>query len=103
MKLLKIAFAGFCILTVITGCGTSGKYIIQSSPKGADIFVDDNLIGKTPVTINIPFEENFQKVLEKRIITLKLKGYKEFKSAIGYEGDKYKVLDFRLEPVTPQK
>ena len=33
-------FAGILFLTLLTGCGTSGQYIVKSQPPGAEILID---------------------------------------------------------------
>lgn len=85
-------------LLFLTGCGTSGRFIVKSEPAGAEIFVDGQPFGKTPTTVQIPFTENKQMVTEKKIISLKLKGYKEIKEVLSYQGDTSRVLSFQLEP-----
>ena len=100
--IIKVIFI-FPLLFMLSGCGVSGSYTILSTPKGADILVDGKMIGKTPTTVDVSFTKNVQKVMEKKIIAVKLKGYKEAKEVLSYEGDSSKVLNFKLDPETPQK
>ena len=86
------------MLALLAGCGTSGQYIVKSQPPGADILVDGECVGKTPSTISIPFPENKQLVREKRLISLRLNGYREAKEILCYEGEQARVLTFELEP-----
>lgn len=37
-------------------------------------------------------------VTEKKIISLKMSGYKEMKDVLTYQGNTSKTLDFKLEP-----
>lgn len=90
--------AGMLLLTFLAGCGTSGQYIVKSKPTGAEILVDDEKYGTTPATISVPFPENKQLIREKRIISLRLKGYREAKEVLCYEGEQARVLTFELEP-----
>ena len=39
------------VLLVGTGCATNKSIQIQSSPSGADVFVDGRLMGKTPLVL----------------------------------------------------
>ncbi len=95
---MKRGIAGILCLTFLAGCGTSGQYIVKSQPAGAEILVDGETYGKTPCTISVPFPENKQLVREKRLISLRLKGYREAKEILCYEGEQAKVLSFDLEP-----
>jgi len=95
---VKRGLAGILFLTFLAGCGTSGQYIVKSKPVGAEILVDDEKYGSTPATISVPFPENKQLVREKRIISLRLKGYREAREVLCYEGEQAKVLTFELEP-----
>lgn len=83
---------------LLAGCGTSGQYIVKSQPSGAEILVDGECVGKTPATISVPFPENRQLVREKRLISLRLDGYREAREVLCYEGDQARVLNFELEP-----
>jgi len=100
--IIKVIFI-FCLLFMLSGCSVVCNYTIQSTPKGADILVDGKMIGKTPATVDISFTDNSQKVTEKKIIFVKLEGYKEFKEILSYEGDSSKKLNFELDPETSQK
>ena len=91
-------FAGILFLTLLTGCGTSGQYIVKSQPPGAEILIDGECVGKTPSTISVPFPENKQLIREKRLISLRLNGYREAKEILCYEGEQARVLTFELEP-----
>jgi|GEM_PF-4883961 len=86
----------------LAGCGTYSSFTVKSAPSGADILVDGKVMGKTPATIKVPFPENNQLVREKKIVSVKLKGYKEVKEILCYEGDTCKLLNFELvaEPVS---
>ncbi len=95
---MKRGLAGVLFLTLLAGCGTSGQYIVKSKPTGAEILVDGECVGKTPSTISVPFPENRQLIREKRLITLRLKGYREAKEVLCYEGEQARVLSFELEP-----
>ncbi len=86
------------LLALLAGCGTSGQYIVKSKPAGAEILVDGEPYGTTPSTISVPFPENKQLVREKRLISLRLKGYREAKEILCYEGEQAKVLNFDLVP-----
>lgn len=88
----------FGMLALFTACGTSGQYIVKSRPVGAEILVDGEPVGTTPATISVPFPENRQSVREKRLISLRLKGYREAREILCYEGDQARVLNFELEP-----
>ncbi len=80
----------------LAGCGTYSSFTIKSSPSGADILVDGKAMGKTPATIKVPFPENNQLVREKKIVSLKLKGYKEAKEILSYGENTDKLLNFEL-------
>lgn len=95
---MKRGLSGMLFLALLAGCGTSGQYIVKSKPTGAEILVDGESVGKTPSTISVPFPENKQLIREKRLITLRLKGYREAKEVLCYEGEQARVLTFELEP-----
>lgn len=80
----------------LAGCGTYSSFNVKSAPSGADILVDGKPMGKTPAIIKVPFPENNQLVREKKIVSVKLKGYKEVKEILCYEGDSGKPLSFEL-------
>lgn len=88
-----------CLLLLV-GCGTSGQFVVKSEPAGAEIFIDGRPFGRTPATLQVPFVENKQMVTEKKIISLKMSGYKEMKDVLTYQGNTSKTLDFKLEPVS---
>ncbi len=98
MKQPLFAFLAFLTMAVLAGCGTSGQYIVKSRPAGAEILVDGEPYGTTPATISVPFPEGKQPVREKRLISLRLKGYREAKDTLCYEGEQARVLSFELEP-----
>jgi hypothetical protein len=87
------------LLLFFTGCGTSGQFVVKSEPAGAEILVDGKPMGRTPATVSILFLENKQLVTEKKIITLRLKGYREVKEVLSYQGNNSQLLNFRLEPL----
>ena len=80
----------------MTGCGTYGTFTVNTDPPNAEIFVDGKPMGKTPATIKVAFPEDKQLVREKKIIALRLRGYKEVKDVLTYEEDLKKVLNFKL-------
>ena len=61
------------------------------------------MIGKTPANVDIAFTENNQKVMERKILSVKREGYKEVNEVISYDGVSSKVLNFELDPDTLQK
>ncbi|TWJ19053.1 PEGA domain-containing protein [Geobacter argillaceus] len=95
---MRNCFVYVFMLALLSGCGTSGQYIVKSQPTGAEILVDGEKLGTTPATISVDFPENKQLVREKRLISLRLKGYREAKEVLCYEGDQARVLNFELEP-----
>ncbi len=80
----------------MTGCGTYGTFTINTDPQSAEIFVDGKPMGKTPATIKVEFPEDKQLVREKKIIALRLRGYKEVKDLLAYEENTRKILNFKL-------
>ena len=102
--LIKVIFM-FCLHFILSGCSTLllCNYTIQSTPTGADILVDGTMIGKTPANVDIAFTENNQKVMERKILSVKREGYKEVNEVISYDGVSSKVLNFELDPDTLQK
>ena len=89
---------GMFLLALLAGCGTSGQYIVKSQPAGAEILVDGKPMGTTPATISVPFPGNRQLDREKRLISLRLTGYRVAQEILCYEGDQARVLNFELEP-----
>lgn len=58
-------FAGFALS--FAGCA-SNKLVIDSEPSGSAIFINDQPMGKTPLTIDykkLPYEDNFELRIEK--------------------------------------
>ena len=73
---MKRCLAAFCLLTLLSGCATivssTKQHVgVSSTPTGADVTVDDQLIGKTPVVANLK---------RKNIHTIKIEmaGYKPY-------------------------
>jgi hypothetical protein len=88
---------------VLAGCASAPTFTIKTDPSGADIFVDGKSVGKTPATIKVKFKENAQMVTEKKILAVKLPGYKEKKEVISPEGAPIKTLEFALVPELNEK
>ena len=87
-----------CVLLLLAGCATKPSYTVMTQPPGADIFVDGKLVGKTPATINVVFTENVQMVTEKKILTVKLQGYKTKKELLSPGGERHTALNLTLVP-----
>ncbi len=85
-----------CCLLLVVGCATIPSFTVLTDPSGADIYVDGALVGKTPATIKVEFKENAQMVTEKKILMVKLPGYKVRKEVISLEGVSNKTLDLIL-------
>jgi len=83
---------------LLAGCATTSTITIKTDPPGANIYVDGKSIGQTPVTIKLKFAENAQMVTEKKILAVKLAGYREKKEIISLEGTSQKTLEFLLMP-----
>ncbi len=87
----------FCFI-LLAGCASAPTFTIKTDPAGADILVDGKNVGKTPATIKVKFTENAQMVTEKKILAVKLPGYREKKEVISSEGALIKTLEFALVP-----
>ncbi len=95
--MIKQARTTFLLLIILmTGCATYETFSVNTDPPSAEIFVDGKLMGKTPATIKVEFPEDKQLVREKKIIALRLRGYKEVKDLLTYEENIKKVLNFKL-------
>lgn len=92
----------FCFL-LLAGCASAPKFTVKTDPAGADIFVDGERVGKTPATIKVKFTENAQMVTEKKILCVKLAGFREQKEVICPEGAPIKTLEFTLVPEVNEK
>ena len=53
MRTSRPAFLACLVLLVLTGC-VDRLLVVESTPAGADLFLDDEAVGKTPA--RIPFE-----------------------------------------------
>jgi hypothetical protein len=84
-------------ILLLAGCASAPLFAVVTDPAGADIFVDGKLVGKTPATIKVTFTENSQMVMEKKILIVKLSGYKEKKEVISYNKGNT-ALKFQLAP-----
>jgi hypothetical protein len=91
-------FASIAIFILLSaGCASAPSFSIVTDPAGADIFIDGKQVGKTPAVIKVKFVENSQMVLEKKILVVKLPGYKEKREVISScEGTA--TLKFQLMP-----
>jgi hypothetical protein len=87
----------FCFI-LLASCTTTSTITIKTDPPGANIYVDGKSIGQTPATIKVKFSENAQMVPEKKILAVKLSGYREKKEVISLEGTSQKTLEFLLVP-----
>ncbi len=67
------------------------QVVIESEPSGADIYIDDNFMGKTPVTVKLSGKNG-----EQKRIVLKKEGYKPVSSTFFFSND-LKKLDYKLE------
>ncbi len=92
-----LSVTAYClILLILIGCATTSSFTVLTYPAGADIYVDGEPAGKTPTTIKVKFTENEQMVTDKKILMVKLPGYKVQKEVISPEGASHKTLDFTL-------
>ena len=71
---------GFVFLVSCTGCATilkkkSVDVEINSEPAGADVFIDNNRVGRTPLTINLPHRNP-------AVVGLKKEGYEDITHTI---------------------
>ena len=87
-----------CFL-LLAGCATTSTITVKTDPAGADIYVDGKRIGQTPATIEMKFAENAQMVSERKILAVKLSGYRERREIIFPEGTSQKTL----ERASPQR
>ena len=92
----------FCFV-FLAGCATTSTFTVKTDPAGADIYVDGRRLGQTPATIQVKFSENAQMVTEKKILTVKLNGYRERKEVISPEGIPQKTLEYLLVPEANEK
>ncbi len=88
------------LLLFLTGCAAAPlpNIKVTSLPAGADIYVDGRAVGKTPAAILVDFPENHQLVREKKLLTLRLSGYKEQRQVIGYSAEAERLFNFQLIP-----
>ncbi len=101
---MKNIFSGilFCFI-FLAGCAATSTFTVKTNPAGADIYVDGERIGQTPATIKVKFSENAQMVTEKKILAVKLRGYREKKEVISPEDITQKTLEFALVPELNEK
>lgn len=85
-----------CCLMLLVGCATTPSFTVLTDPAGADIYVDGAPAGKTPAIIKVKFTENAQLVTEKKILMVKLPGYKVKKEVISPEGALHRTLNLTL-------
>lgn len=45
-----------CIVLIATSCERSQEITVESEPEGANVYVDDNLVGQSPINVNISSE-----------------------------------------------
>jgi tetratricopeptide (TPR) repeat protein len=65
--MLKLILVVTTLLLVLSGCGSS-KLVIESDPAGGEVYIDDKLMGKTPLTVaynTLPYEDNLTLRIEK--------------------------------------
>jgi len=96
MKNISRGILFFFIL--LASCATTSTITIKTDPPGANIYVDGKSLGQTPATIKVKFSENAQMVPEKKILAVKLSGYREKKEIISLEDTSHKTLEFLLVP-----
>ena len=87
MKVLILFFGSIAILLNLCAC-TPPQVIkveliqINSIPPGAEVFINGNLHGNTPTTINFKYDETFSSdgnlQSNNQILTVKLNGYYPF-------------------------
>jgi TolB-like protein len=65
----------------------SHKLTVYSAPKGAEVFVNNKVIGKTPLTRSVPTGSNFK-------IRIKYPGYKDWEKALSMTSDQ--VLEVEM-------
>ena len=51
--------------TIATGGGEDQAVRVSSTPRGADVFVNDELVGKTPMSIRLPRKDDHHVRIEK--------------------------------------
>src|SRR5437868_3624287 len=66
--IIVVALSGGCA-TLITGAGHDQAIKFRTSPPGASVFVDDTLVGKTPMTWRVARDEHHK-------VRLELAGYR---------------------------
>ena len=64
---------------------------IESEPPGADVYIDDNYVGKTPITVPVKGKEG-----EQKHIVLKKEGYKPVNENFFFS-DNLNVLNYKLK------
>jgi len=64
---MKKLFLLSALAALLTGCNTSFQddVCINSQPQGADVFVNDTLVGQTPTTVSLPKDGVFEVRLAK--------------------------------------
>ncbi len=90
-------------LLIFSGCAASSSFIVKTDPAGAAIFIDGEQVGQAPATIKVKFTENEQMVAEKKILAVKLRGYKEKKVVLSPEGASSQLLSLTLVPESDEK
>jgi hypothetical protein len=100
---MKRIYLMLTMLVLVAGCASTPKFTVLTDPAGADIFVDGERVAKTPATIKVSFPENSQMVKEKKILTVKLPGYKEMKEVICDDGVPEKKFTLMLMPEPGEK
>ncbi len=93
----KIHIAYMAVILLCGACAPATLYTVVTDPVGADILVDGKPMGKTPATIKVKFSENAQMVIEKKVLVVKLSGYKEKKEVLSCQNANTE-LKFQLVP-----
>lgn len=75
MKKISAVIVLMSLILVLTGCATiftggRGKFQATSSPQGADVFVNGEKMGQTPLTLRLKTKGEYKIVIRKE-------GYKE--------------------------
>lgn len=88
MKTINLGLL-FAVTLTLTGCasiaGDNTRAVsVDSNPKGAEIYVDNQQYGLTPATINLP-----SYIYGGKAVTLKKKGY----------NDQTKVVNSKFQPI----
>jgi hypothetical protein len=84
------------VVALVADLSATGSVRILSTPEGADVRIDGELIGKTPVTHDqIPSGDH--------VVEFRLKGYFDHKETMKVEGGREKVfsVDLKLIPTGP--